>query len=178
LQAAEYRVLDRDGFVSVMSESYPAAGSAHVEALFDAFDADGDGTLDSKEFSCFLGVVVGDDDQAESGEGEGEGDIDAKLRRIFNAFDRDRGGTIDNHELHVLFSTLYRLSGKTMRRASINALADRAMAELDSNADGVLSFDEFKEIAKVAPAVLEAIVLHIPRLMGTLGAMERPGGGI
>ena len=59
------------------------------KALFNSFDADGEGTLDFSEFSI---VVRQQCDLTEASIERGE------LRELFNAVDSDRGGSIDEEE--------------------------------------------------------------------------------
>ena len=71
---------------------------------------------------------------------------DGTLDIVFNRIDKDGSGTLEPHELKQAFEEMGRPATDDAIRA--------AVAALDTDNDGVISFDEFKQIAfKISTAV-------------------------
>lgn len=66
-----------------------------------------------------------------------------ELWELFKNIDRNHDGRLDKDELAAAFST----SGITVSRAKL----DRFFAEVDSNSDGSLSFDEWRYVQWHSP---------------------------
>jgi hypothetical protein len=75
-------------------------------------------------------------------------DIRALMRFCFDLFDQDLSGYLDIAEMHELLAEVYGDSFETNERIST------LMDELDSNGDGRLSFEEFREINQRYPSML------------------------
>ena len=81
-----------------------------------------------------------------------------EARACFLAHDTDDSGTIDATELVSVFRTLG-LKRAEQDEASFEARVGRCLSEHDTNADGVLSFDEFKRLYNV----IKGVAVHRPR---------------
>ena len=64
------------------------------------------------------------------------GETEKELRLLFNSIDRDHNGKLDKSELEAAFSR----AGLAVPRSKL----DEFFAEVDSNHDGVISFDEWR----------------------------------
>ena len=67
----------------------------------------------------------------------------AELKAIFNKFDADSSGSISLEELKAALS----MGGKSATDEEV----EEALAQVDTNDDKEISFDEFQEIFKLAP---------------------------
>ena len=97
-----------------------------LRELISSVDINHDGEIDFQEFITLMeikGVKY---------------DPDAELRLAFNTIDADGNGTISVMELKNLME-------KTNQRVS-DADFDALMSSIDKNKDGVLDFEEFKEL--------------------------------
>mmetsp|Transcript_782 Transcript_782/g.722 ORF Transcript_782/g.722 Transcript_782/m.722 type:complete len:84 (+) Transcript_782:151-402(+) len=65
---------------------------------------------------------------------------------IFDKFDNDKSGTIDAKELHAMLKDLCEFAKVD---APSEDDAKKALKELDSNSDGVLSKSEFATLVKL-----------------------------
>lgn len=63
-----------------------------------------------------------------------------KLRILFNMFDYDNGGTIQAKEIMNLLRAML---GPTIPHKQLELIADRTLAETDTDNDGELTFTEF-----------------------------------
>ena len=109
--------------------------------MFDAFDTDHDGTVDSQELSSGLSVLCG-------------GSRDEKVRAAFALYDVNGDGFIDLEEmvayLASVFKVLFEASPETQEAMQVEpdylarVTALQAFEEADLDHDGQLSYDEFK----------------------------------
>ncbi|KAI4277355.1 MAG: hypothetical protein LQ337_001846 [Flavoplaca oasis] len=89
-------------------------------------DTDGDGRIQYAEFRGFVRQT------------------EKELLKLFQSIDRDRNGQLDKTELRSAFS-----------RAGLavpNSKLDRFFSEVDTNGDGVISFDEWRDFLLFIPA--------------------------
>ncbi|XP_010916442.1 probable calcium-binding protein CML18 [Elaeis guineensis] len=100
-----------------------------LKAMMAELDTDGDGFVDLKEFAAFHCGLGG---AARGGGGEGE------LRDAFEMYDLDKNGLISAKELHLV---LKRLGEK----CSVQDCS-RMIRSVDSDGDGSVNFEEFKEM--------------------------------
>ncbi|KAI3384619.1 hypothetical protein SNEBB_000099 [Seison nebaliae] len=91
--------LDKKSFALTYKKLYPKGKpEKFCDHLFRTFDADGDGTIDFKEFLIATGL-------------SSHGDIDAKLNWTFQMYDMDHSGTIERRELARIIQAIYDLNG-------------------------------------------------------------------
>jgi len=105
-----------------------------VKRVVDVFDSDLSGEVDFKEFVLGLAQIAVRD-QAR----------DKKLSFIFRIYDMDRDGYISNGEL---FQVLKMMTGKNLTDAQLQQIVDKTILYLDKDADGKISFEEFKSVVE------------------------------
>jgi len=133
---------------------------ADLKEAFAIFDTNADGTIEAKELREvmrslgqnptsreireMIGSVDGDDNGAIDFEEflilmkSRPKDPDQELRNAFRVFDTDNSGSISREELKQLMINL----GQTLSEAEIDAMMDM----VDEDQDGVISFEEFKNM--------------------------------
>lgn len=78
----------------------------------------------------------------------------------FKIYDIDGDGFIDKEELYgVLKATLSETSIVLLTEQQMRELVDQTFLEVDANSDGKISFEEFKEMVRRHPAVLNTITI-------------------
>jgi len=154
--------LDKDTFKKGLNK-LEACGLKNIEntpfadRLFHLLDANGDGTVDLSEFVCGLSMLC-------------KGTVEEKLELSFRAYDLDGNGYISKDELALMFKSAWisgfralcashgneELSMEDLNEFSeemATLFADNAFDTLDTNGDGQLSFEEFKEFALAEPKI-------------------------
>ncbi|XP_029800330.1 guanylyl cyclase-activating protein 2 [Suricata suricatta] len=116
----------------------------YVESMFQAFDKNGDNTIDFLEYVAALNLVL-------------RGTLEHKLKWTFKIYDKDRNGYIDRLELLDIVEAIYKL--KKACRVEMEEeqqgqlltpeeVVDRIFLLVDENGDGQLSLNEFIEGAR------------------------------
>ena len=110
--------------------------------IFEAFDVDGNGTIDFNELSSGVSVLCG-------------GSTNSKVRAAFDLYDLNGDGFIDLDEmtsyLTSVFRMLYQLQPGTAEQMGVSAeelgiaTGRQAFEDADLNHDGRISFDEFRQ---------------------------------
>jgi Ca2+-binding EF-hand superfamily protein len=157
--------------LSVIFLALAAPGQASDgEAVFSAIDADGDQRLTEVEFMTLVrreGVVWNPDADPDAPRRTvGLSELEGSARREFARYDRNRDGYVTRYEFRGRYVPLMRASFVALDRdlneqvsvaelaASLGSIgfdgsqppqeaAERLVAELDLDGDGLLSFDEF-----------------------------------
>jgi len=131
--------------------------SPFVDRLFTLLDTNGDGTVDLQEFVSGLSLLC-------------KGTVEEKLELSFKAYDLDGNGFISKSELACMFKSAWiagfralcathgneELSMEDLNEFSeemATLFAENAFDTLDTNGDGQLSFEEFKEFALAEPKI-------------------------
>jgi Ca2+-binding EF-hand superfamily protein len=99
-----------------------------IDDMIRAVDLNGDGVIDFDEFLALMRLRM--DEQ--------QRDPEENLRDAFNMFDIDRSGSIDRNEVCVLMKKL----AQTLTDEEIDAI----MEECDTDKDGEISFEEFRNM--------------------------------
>ena len=148
-------LLSRQAFNSVFRKLIKAGGAIAdadkpriegvVDRLFETFDADGNGVVDFSELASGLSVLCG-------------GSREDKVEAAFSLYDLNGDGFISLEEMTTyltsVFKVLYETQPETRARMGVSAeelaavTAEQAFVDADVNHDGVLSFDEFKQIVQ------------------------------
>jgi len=131
--------------------------SPFVDRLFTLLDVNHDGTVDLAEFVTGLSMLC-------------KGTVEEKLELSFKAYDIDGNGFISKDELALMFKSAWiagfralcathgneELSMEDLNEFSeemATLFAENAFDTLDTNGDGQLSFEEFKEFALAEPKI-------------------------
>lgn len=119
-----------------------SAGNVFLERLFDAFDVDGDQTVDFREFINGLSVFV-------------KGTPEEKLELSFKLYDINKDGFITQKELAKVMTQIYSTFYVGDQAAQIKELVKRIFDDLDVNDDGQLSIQEYKLMALKEPLIVD-----------------------
>ena len=137
---ARFRSLDQDG--NGQLEPNEILGVAEltenplVQRVISIFDVDGNGTVSFIEFLVGLAQLAG---------GPGPENAEQKLRFAFNVYDVNRDGFISNGDLFAVMSLMV---GDNLTGEQLQNLIDRQLQLTDTDGDGMLNFEEFKEAVK------------------------------
>merc|ERR1711985_184158 len=104
-----------------------------VQRVISIFDVDGNGTVSFIEFLVGLAKLA-------AGTSE-----EHKLSFAFNIYDVDKNGYISNGDL---FAVMKMMVGDNLSEEQLQQLVDRQIVIADTDGDGKLSFEEFKEAVK------------------------------
>ncbi|KAA6384358.1 MAG: putative calcineurin B [Streblomastix strix] len=118
-----------------------------VDRIFRVFDENGDGSINVQEFICGLSFF------------SKKATFDEKLQFAFSIYDVDRDGHIDKEELFgvlraSLFENKLSLTDEQMQQA-----VEATFQEADINGDGLISFDEFREMVLKHPQMIDSMTL-------------------
>jgi len=131
-------------FKSLMN---PQMRAKDVEALFNLYDCDHDGTITWKEYIIVITLIMA-------------GSVKEKIQLIFNCFDDDGNGVLSKEEF-VTAATRFSQNEKDPQ--AIVAYATSVFVSCDKNSDGSVSYKEFQGWVSENPAEFErfAGVLNI-----------------
>ena len=80
---------------------------------------------------------------------------DRRLQFIFRIYDMDRDGYIWNGEL---FQVLKMMTGSNLTDQQLQQIVDKTIIYLDKDADGKISFEEFKTLVETRSTVAKMSV--------------------
>merc|ERR1712070_340012 len=118
--------IELDELQQVMRKLGQNPSEQELKEMISTVDDNGDFEIDFAEFLMLMKSRIADRDP------------DKELRDAFKVFDTDNNGSIDKKELKRLLKKL----GQTLTDAELDAM----MNEVDTNGDGEISFEEFKEM--------------------------------
>ncbi|XP_045158033.1 neurocalcin-delta B-like [Mercenaria mercenaria] len=147
--------LKRDDFIRVYKNAFGEKVGSLANSIFDAFDEDGNGTVDFEEFLIGLSIA----------EMSANTDREGKMKRIrwaFNVYDKDGSGTIDKREMRQIVKAVADVSvlpAKDLEnKESPNKFADRLFDEIDVNGDGEITYQEFAAAAERNATLIEMLM--------------------
>ncbi|KAF7152688.1 hypothetical protein RHSIM_Rhsim01G0062600 [Rhododendron simsii] len=152
---------NKDGFITKqeLRESMRNVGvdmsEAEAAEMVEKVDSNGDGLIDFVEFCELFDSMAGGDRSAVGGGGEeagegggGDGDF---MKEAFDVFDGDRDGLITVEELGLVLSSLGMKEGERLENCK------EMIRKVDVDGDGMVNFDEFKEMMKTGGGRLLAV---------------------
>jgi serine/threonine-protein phosphatase 2B regulatory subunit len=130
-----FKKLDKDGNGCITSDEFfmipELAVNPLVKRVISIFDANGDDSVNFKEFISALSVF------------NARGDKNAKLEFAFKVYDIDNDGFISNGEL---FKVLKMMVGNNLSDVQLQQIVDKTILEADEDGDGKISFQEFSKV--------------------------------
>ncbi|OQV26036.1 Kv channel-interacting protein 4 [Hypsibius exemplaris] len=130
-------VVSADKFRELYSQFFPL-GDATVFArqIFQMMDQDMDGSVSFEEFLVVMSMLS-------------RGSIDEKLQWVFNLYDLNGEGFLTVDSMIEIGASIYEMLGKytdpPVHEATVREHVTRIFIKMDSNADGIVTFSEFKE---------------------------------
>ena len=132
--AGEDKLIDRDEF----KEGLGIKNDDISNRLFDIFDSDHNGRIDSFEFMTTIESLI-------------NGDEEDKIRFAFDIHDVDASGFIDQKELRVLIEQSFIENNLDFDDFQLDFLVDEFFERGDKDKSGTIDFDEFLDIAQKYP---------------------------
>lgn len=126
--------IDKDEFMSI-----PGVSANPLAArIMEVFDTDNSGDVDFQEFITGLSIF------------SGRGSKDDKLHFAFKIYDIDKDGYISNGELFIVLKIMV---GSNLEDEQLQQIVDRTIMENDSDGDGRLDFQEFKNAIETTEVI-------------------------
>jgi len=144
--------LTRDGLRDVYKKFFPYGDpSTYSDLIFKVFDTDNSGTVDFKEFITALSISC-------------RGSTDEKLEWAFRLYDQNGDGKISNQEMLQIVEALYKMVGTMMKLPDDESTPEKRVNKLfsilDTDHDGQITFEEFKEGSKKEDPIMSALTLY------------------
>ena len=154
---------DADGVIDLEEwlQALELRDSAFSRRIFQAFDDDNNGTISFQEFVVGLSVF------------SPRSTLEEKLDLSFRIYDMDGDGSIDKSELYaILRASLLENYQLNISDEDIQRLVDRTFEDTDTDGDGVISYDEYRNLVMSNPDILSQFSLNSDLLLE-----NKPGEG-
>ena len=106
-------------------------GKRETDIIFDYFDMDGSGQLDSYEFTCAIAMLV-------------HSSIELKAEFLFRLYDMDNNNYLTRDELVFLMRNYFITSKKGLNSTEVDRKTDEFLKNADLDLDKKLSLREFQ----------------------------------
>lgn len=121
------------------------------DTIFKVFDENHDGAINFQEFVCALSVMT-------------RGSPDEKLEFAFSMYDIDKNGFITKEEMALIMDSFYKLVGPLVtfsgkKYETPSQLVDEFFDQMDTNKDGNISLEEYKNGALKNPDIIQGLKL-------------------
>ncbi|KAI8500179.1 neurocalcin homolog [Branchiostoma floridae x Branchiostoma belcheri] len=151
-------------YVAYFSSGDRGRKTAMAKRIFRAFDRDGSGTVDFKEYLTGMSALL-------------RGSVVEKLKWAFNMYDLDGNGEISRVELYNVLKLVIELRSPEATcqdlddlEPALEEMVDRIFQDLDKDRDGKLQMREFVEGIRRNPNLLTLQQDEMPR--GTTVAIQ------
>ena len=142
IEAHPQKFITAEEFVETYHRHFPnGKATSFAQNLFRLFDLDNDGRINFRELALVVGSING-------------GVREDKLNWMFTLFDIDRDGFIRKHEMKTILKSLVSLGMKSKQSANsldvdstVEERVEEIYRQLDRNFDGLLSRQEFMQLA-------------------------------
>lgn len=135
IEARFVEIAGEDGLVDKheFAQAFGLAVTPFIEGLFNAYDDNGDGQIEAKEFVSGLMSLA-------------KGSVDDKLRLNFLALDPDGTGDLEKEEVESMLKTGLKQAKIKLTEENFQLAVATFMEEADKDGDNRISYDEFREV--------------------------------
>eukprot|EP01102_Stenamoeba_stenopodia_P017391 TRINITY_DN621_c0_g1_i1.p1 TRINITY_DN621_c0_g1~~TRINITY_DN621_c0_g1_i1.p1 ORF type:complete len:689 (-),score=134.81 TRINITY_DN621_c0_g1_i1:150-2216(-) len=162
-QASSCNCITFEGFEDVFTRAIPhwKRGDLFLKRIFDVFDVQRTNYLEFKELMCGFSILC-------------KGTLDEKLKLIFRVYDVNHRGYLELQELTMIFEHVY---NKFYTDKVVDTeFVENAFNTMDTDQDGRLSLEEFKQIAVIQPMILECFARPTTKKRGTTATEAKCSG--
>ncbi|XP_064419043.1 Kv channel-interacting protein 2 isoform X2 [Latimeria chalumnae] len=144
-------IVNEETFKQIYSQFFPQGDSSmYAHFLFNAFDADNNGTVSFEDFVAGLSIIL-------------RGTITDRLNWAFNLYDLNKDGCITKEEMMDIMKSIYDMMGKytypAMKEESAQEHVETFFQKMDRNQDGVVTIDEFIETCQKDENIMRSMQL-------------------